>query len=308
MSCRAGMEQNARVSSMNPDVREKPAVSVTARRNRRIASGRVEEPPRRADVDRRVEAGQRRELAGEHGLVEREQHQVEVRVGAVALEQRAQRVGELRPRAGCRRRCRARSASAVGPWWLRRTPGCSVITRPSSQDIRAISSSMCRRSATQSAGVAVAGQRRPVDARRLGGGRAARCATSSWLWSADVAPCADEVRAGAPPSRPPSRRSRRCRCRLTSPSRVDGGRPAGARRPRGSGRGGTSGSRGRTRRRVGGERRVRGQVVARVVGGGEHLDAEPLEQRPGPVGVGSAEPRRRAGRRSRRRSRPTAPR
>jgi hypothetical protein len=31
MSCRAGIEQNARVSSMNPDIREKPAISVTAR-------------------------------------------------------------------------------------------------------------------------------------------------------------------------------------------------------------------------------------------------------------------------------------
>ena len=32
MSWRAGIEQNARVSSMKPDVREKPIVSVTARR------------------------------------------------------------------------------------------------------------------------------------------------------------------------------------------------------------------------------------------------------------------------------------
>ena len=39
MSCRAGMEQNARVSSMNPDVREKPVVSVMADRQRRTDSG-----------------------------------------------------------------------------------------------------------------------------------------------------------------------------------------------------------------------------------------------------------------------------
>src|SRR5436309_9210562 len=39
MSWRAGMEQNARVSSLKPDVRENPAVSVTAARNRRMASG-----------------------------------------------------------------------------------------------------------------------------------------------------------------------------------------------------------------------------------------------------------------------------
>lgn len=39
MSWRAGMEQNARVSSMKPDVRVNPTVSVTADRHRRIASG-----------------------------------------------------------------------------------------------------------------------------------------------------------------------------------------------------------------------------------------------------------------------------
>ena len=39
MSCRAGMDRKARVSSMKPEVRVKPAVSLTAARNRRIASG-----------------------------------------------------------------------------------------------------------------------------------------------------------------------------------------------------------------------------------------------------------------------------
>ena len=38
--------------------------------------------------------------------------------------------------------------------------------------------------------------------------------------------------------------------------------------------------------RVGGERGVRGQVVARVVRGGQHRDPEPLVERPRPVGVG----------------------
>ena len=38
-SWRAGMERNARVSSMKPDPREKPAVSVTAERKRSTASG-----------------------------------------------------------------------------------------------------------------------------------------------------------------------------------------------------------------------------------------------------------------------------
>ena len=88
---------------------------------------------------------------------------------AVALEQRAQRVGELDPDRDV--------VAGVGPEALdgragdgsRRTPGCSVITRPSSHDIRAISSSMCRRNATASAGGGLAGERRAVDARRLGG-------------------------------------------------------------------------------------------------------------------------------------------
>ena len=51
---------------------------------------------------------------------------------------------------------RSRSVSRRRRWWLRCTPGCSVITRPSSTDIRAISTSMWRRSAVASAGVAVA--------------------------------------------------------------------------------------------------------------------------------------------------------
>ena len=42
----------------------------------------------------------------------------------------------------------------VAGWWLRRTPGCSVITSPSSQDIRAISSTMCRRNAVASSALA----------------------------------------------------------------------------------------------------------------------------------------------------------
>jgi hypothetical protein len=39
MSCRAGMEQKARVSSMKPDVLSIPEDSVIAARKRRIASG-----------------------------------------------------------------------------------------------------------------------------------------------------------------------------------------------------------------------------------------------------------------------------
>ncbi len=61
--------------------------------------------------------------------------------------------------------------------------------------------------------------------------------------------------------------------------------------------------------RVRGQRGVRRQVVARVVGGGQHRDAEPLEQGPGPVGrlgqaVGDLVVDRVGGRRRRPRRRP----
>ena len=39
MSCRAGMERNARVSSMKPERRPNPAISVTDCWNYRIAAG-----------------------------------------------------------------------------------------------------------------------------------------------------------------------------------------------------------------------------------------------------------------------------
>ena len=70
MSWRAGIEQNARVSSTKPDVREKPAVSVTAARKRRIASGASRNHHGAPDVHRRVEPGQRRELARPDRLVD----------------------------------------------------------------------------------------------------------------------------------------------------------------------------------------------------------------------------------------------
>ena len=40
-------------------------------------------------------------------------------------------------------------------WWLRKTPGCRVMTRPSSQDMRAISKIMWARKAFASGGVTV---------------------------------------------------------------------------------------------------------------------------------------------------------
>ena len=91
------------------------------------------------------------------------------------------------------------------------------MTSPSSQDIRAISSSMCRRSATVSATVASPAQRGGVDPLRLR--RLQRV-------GADVVVAVvgrgravvDEVARGAPPSRPPSRRSCRCRRRRPRPA------------------------------------------------------------------------------------------
>jgi hypothetical protein len=55
----------------------------------------VQEPPRRAQVYRRVEPGQRGELPGEHRLVQGEQHGAEAGMGAEALQQGPQQVGEL---------------------------------------------------------------------------------------------------------------------------------------------------------------------------------------------------------------------
>ena len=133
------------------------------------------------------------------------------------------------------------NAAGVGRWWLRRTPGCSVITSPSSQDIRAISSSMCRRSATASSARGVAGQRRRGRCARPRRRRAGRCATSSWLWSAESAPCATKYRRRSSIARDPARGSRRCRRRR--PRRAGRPRrPSRAAPARGSGRAGTSGS------------------------------------------------------------------
>src|SRR5699024_7174488 len=51
---------------------------------------RVDEPPGRSGVHGGVHAGQRGDLAGEHGLVDREQHGAEVRRVAHVVEHRAQ--------------------------------------------------------------------------------------------------------------------------------------------------------------------------------------------------------------------------
>ena len=106
--------------------------------------------------------------------------------------------------------------------------------------------------------------------------------TSSWLWSAEVAPCARKWRRRAS-SAARNRRSRRCPRR--PPRRAAQRRPATrarrlqvAVRPEGRDHPARP-------RRVSGERGVRGQVVARIVGGGEHLDPEPIEEGARPVRV-----------------------
>eukprot|EP00958_Prasinococcus_capsulatus_P028142 scaffold6341_cov188-Prasinococcus_capsulatus_cf.AAC.1 len=60
------------------------------------AVARVVEPPGRAHLQRGVHARQRRQLARVQRLVQGEDHQAQARVRAVALQQRAQRRGELR--------------------------------------------------------------------------------------------------------------------------------------------------------------------------------------------------------------------
>ena len=81
----------------------------------------------------------------------------------------------------------------VGAWWLRYTPGCRVITSPSSTDIRAISSRRWRRSAVASSGVAVPA-RAAVKIRSASLWSSGVVSTSVWLWSAETAPCAMKCR------------------------------------------------------------------------------------------------------------------
>ena len=106
--------------------------------------------------------------------------------------------------------------------------------------------------------------------------------TSSWLWSADVAAAGDEV--------PAAGLHRRDEPRVVVRGRAGHlGQPRHPLRPAGAaelevaigpeGRDHAAGP-----RRVGGQRRVRGEVVARVVGGGQHRDPEPLEQGARPEG------------------------
>ena len=78
------------------------------------ALGTVKEPPGRPQAQAGIVAGERRQLAAEGRLIQREQNDGEVALVAKAVEQRAQRVDIIgRPRE-YRRPCRGRSARRSG--------------------------------------------------------------------------------------------------------------------------------------------------------------------------------------------------
>jgi hypothetical protein len=77
------------VSSTKLAARVEPAVSVTRGAEPPDRVRRVEEPPRHAGVDRRVEPGRRSRLARPDGLVEREHDDVEVMMSPSSHDIRA---------------------------------------------------------------------------------------------------------------------------------------------------------------------------------------------------------------------------
>ena len=99
----------------------------------------------------------------------------------------------------------------------------------------------------------------------------------------------DEVPRGGPPSPRRTPGSRPCPCRTPRPAAPSA--PASRRSHLEVAIGPEGRDHAAGPRRVGGERRVRGEVVARVVGGGQDRDPEPLEQGARPEG-GLGEPRR----------------
>ena len=103
----------------------------------------VEEPPRRADVDARVEAGERSDLAREDRLVDAEQDEVEVLLEAVGVRAAAEGSSCTRCGPGCRDRCPGRSARTSRRSGCGGRPACRVMTSPSSTLMPAIWNSMC---------------------------------------------------------------------------------------------------------------------------------------------------------------------
>ena len=163
MSCRAGIEQNARVSSMNPDSRLNPAISVTdcleAAGSRPGCPGTTRARPRRPPGRTRPAARSRGRTRPASTV-----NSTRWKPGSVpyAVEQRLQRPGELD-----RHRDVVAGVRAVP---VQRCPGGGCGGRPGAgsspgrprHDIRAISKIMCRRNAVASAG---GGLRRPAPRR-----------------------------------------------------------------------------------------------------------------------------------------------
>ena len=129
MSWRAGMVSSDRASSLNPTVLAKPAGLGDQTAEPADALGAVVEPPRRAEAQRRVVAGQRRQLPAVGALVERVDDDRQRRLVAEAVEQRLERPDVVHRLSGCRRPCRGRSG--------RRASGCGPATSRSGAGARA---------------------------------------------------------------------------------------------------------------------------------------------------------------------------
>ena len=125
---------------------------------------------------------------------------------------------------------------------------------------------------------------------------------SGWLWSAETAPCSMKYRRRSSSAGQVAVVVADVDLRRRAEA-LDGVRPARRSRAPGSGPGGRSGSPGSVTVGSSASACVRGQVVGGVVGGGHHVDAEPAQQRAGPVG-----PARPAARRSGRTARRRCPR
>ncbi len=165
--------------------------------------------------------------------------------------------------------------------WLRTAPGCSCMTRPSSSDIRANSTSMCARNASASAASASPRRAPVVEPLGLGrgqvqgarggvavvggGGAGGDERGASGPQRGQVAGVRAGVLAG-PVAEPVHVRRPALELHVHHVVRAErGDHPAARPAPA-----------------VGGELGVLREVVQRRLGGGEDLDVEPLEQRPGP--------------------------
>ena len=166
--------------------------------------------------------------------------------------------------------------------WLRTAPGCSCMTRPSSSDIRANSTQHVRPERLRVGGVGLAAPALVVEPRGLAPAVRSRVRAVGWPWSEEVAPAAmNACPAGPQRGQVAGVRAGVLAGDLAEPVHV--GRPAvelHVDHVVGAERGDHPAA--RPAPAVGGELGVLAEVVQRRLGGGQHLDAEPLEQRPGP--------------------------